>query len=89
GVYGPPSTPYSNGTPAGNTGSNLGANIGSAANGPAGANTGAAIGGAIGNAIGAGRAAVRGNPPVVNTAPAANPPVPAPLREPGQTPVTP
>ena len=72
--------PYSNGTPAGNTGSNLGADIGGAAN-VLRENTGAAIGGAIGNAIGAGRAAEQnavGNPvprpgtnsPVPGTGPA-------------------
>ena len=52
-AYGPPATPYSNGTPAGNFGSSLGEGIRATANGPSGANTGAAIGGAIGNAIGA------------------------------------
>jgi hypothetical protein len=72
GTYGPPATPYSNGTPAGNLGSTLGEGIGAAANGGNGARTGANIGGAIGNAIGAGNAAARGNAPVVNEAPAPN-----------------
>ncbi len=72
GGYGPATTPYSNGTPAGNTGSNLGANIGAAIGGAAGANTGAAIGGAIGNPIGAAENAV----PVPAPAPA---PVAAPV----------
>jgi hypothetical protein len=81
GTYGPPATPYSNGTPAGNFGSNLGARIGATANGAAGANTGAEIGSAIGNAIGAGNAAALGNTPQVTTggnivAPAPNPNVP-------------
>jgi hypothetical protein len=67
GRYGPATTPYSNGTPAGNAGSNLGAEIGAAANGQAGANTGAAVGGAIGNTIGAGNQAPA--PPVEPAAP--------------------
>ena len=87
GTYGPPSTPYSNGTPAGNFGSSLGAGIGATANGPAGANTGAAIGGAIGT----GNAAARGNAPLVNPVPAGNQPAPAPaaVRAPDKSPVTP
>lgn len=64
GAYGAATTPYSNGTRAGNAGSNLGADIGAAANGPQGANTGAAIGGAIGNAIGAGQAGATGVTPL-------------------------
>jgi hypothetical protein len=91
GTYGPPSTPYSNGTPAGNQGSNLGAEVGGAINGAAGANRGAAIGGAIGNSVGAGNAAAQGNPPIVNTAPRDTQPVltPAPIREPVTIPVSP
>ncbi len=72
-TFGPATTPYSNGTPAGNFGSNLGADIGAAANGGAGANQGAAIGGAIGNAIGAGNATA----PAAQPAPAQSQPAPA------------
>ena len=79
GNVGPATTPYSNGTPAGNYGSNLGADIGAAANGGAGANTGAAIGGAVGNAVGAGNAAVNPAAPANNPSPVRNPNVnPAP-----------